>query len=71
MSRKITKLSGPNAGTTVEVPEQSIAEAMPHGSVTGNDSEEKQLAQEAAPSDSDTSSNAGKQSQSTDHQNSY
>lgn len=67
MSRKITKLSGPNAGTTVEVPEQTIAEAMPHGPVTGNADEEKQLATQ----DSDTVSNPGKQAQSTDHQNSY
>jgi hypothetical protein len=65
MTRKITHLSGPDKGMVTEVPEQTIAQSMPHGSVTGNASEEAQLADEDAPS------NAGKQAQSTDHQNSY
>jgi hypothetical protein len=68
MPRKITLRSGPDAGTTKEVPEQTIGEAAKgvfgHGSVTGNADEEKQLSDE----DSGLPNRAN---QSTDHMNQY
>lgn len=67
MGRKITVLSGPNPRTE-EVPEQSIAESMPHGSVTGSDTEESALRNMDS---SEQASNAGRTSQSSDHMNSY
>lgn len=69
MGRKITFGSGERKGESVDVPEQSISESMPHGSVTGSNAEEAGLRN--MDNDATTPSNAGRQAQSSDHQNQY
>lgn len=67
MARKITFQTGERAGTSVSVPDDYVQSGT-NAPVSGNDQEEKQLRETA---DADVASNAGKQAQSTDHQNSY
>lgn len=68
MGRKITFGSGERKGESVDVPEQSISESMPHGSVTGSDAEESALRNMDS---SEQASNAGRTAQSSDHMNQY
>lgn len=69
--RKITFRSGERAGETVDVPDMPSGGQMKHQTSSDGPLETPMETADRVSGDSDTASNAGKQAQSTDHQNSY
>lgn len=69
--RKITFRSGERTGQTVDVPDGPSGGQMKHQTTPDGPLETPMETADRMSGDSDTASNAGKQSQSTDHQNSY